>query len=68
MPRCVRHPSPVRAAPARGNAGGIEAQSARFSRRIAELADSPLALHTDAANRQHYEVPAAFFQACLGRR
>jgi hypothetical protein len=31
-------------------------QSARFSRRIAELADSPLALHTDAANRQHYEV------------
>ena len=48
--------------------GGIEAQSARFGRRIAELADSPLALHTDAANRQHYEVPAAFFQACLGRR
>jgi hypothetical protein len=42
-------------------------QSARFSRRIAELADSPLALHTDAANRQHYEVPA-FFQACLGKR
>ncbi len=39
-----------------------------FGRRIAELADSPLALHTDAANRQHYEVPAAFFQACLGRR
>jgi Cyclopropane fatty acid synthase and related methyltransferases len=48
--------------------GGIEGQSARFSRRIAELADSPLALHTDAANRQHYEVPAAFFQACLGKR
>ncbi|KAG1080024.1 hypothetical protein G6F40_016062 [Rhizopus arrhizus] len=48
--------------------GGIEGQSARFNRRIAELADSPLALHTDAANRQHYEVPAAFFQACLGRQ
>ncbi|QNG83474.1 class I SAM-dependent methyltransferase [Stenotrophomonas maltophilia] len=29
--------------------GGIEGQSARFSRRIVELADSPLALHTDAA-------------------
>lgn len=49
-------------------ADGIEAQSQRFSRRIAELAGSPLALHVDAANRQHYEVPAAFFQACLGHR
>lgn len=48
--------------------GGIEAQSARFSRRLTELADSPLALHTEAANRQHYEVPAAFFQSCLGKR
>lgn len=48
--------------------GGLEAQSARFSRRIAELSNSPLALHVDAANRQHYEVPAAFFQACLGHR
>ncbi|WP_294991285.1 class I SAM-dependent methyltransferase [uncultured Stenotrophomonas sp.] len=48
--------------------GGIEAQSARFRQRIAELAHSPLALHVDAANRQHYEVPAAFFQACLGKR
>ncbi len=49
-------------------AGGLQAQSARFEQRIAELADSPLALHVDAANRQHYEVPAAFFQACLGKR
>ncbi|MGE6332808.1 SAM-dependent methyltransferase [Stenotrophomonas sp. NPDC077659] len=48
--------------------GGLEAQSVRFQRRIAELAGSPLALHVDAANRQHYEVPAAFFQACLGKR
>jgi len=47
---------------------GMQAQSERFSRRIAELASSPLALHVDAANRQHYEVPAAFFQACLGHR
>ncbi|WMJ69317.1 class I SAM-dependent methyltransferase [Stenotrophomonas sp. 24(2023)] len=49
-------------------AGGQQAQAEQFARRIAELAGSPLALHTDAANRQHYEVPAAFFQACLGRR
>ncbi len=48
--------------------GGLAAQSVRFQRRIAELAGSPLALHVDAANRQHYEVPAAFFQACLGKR
>ncbi|AWH53591.1 SAM-dependent methyltransferase [Stenotrophomonas sp. ESTM1D_MKCIP4_1] len=48
--------------------GGQSAQSVRFQRRIAELAGSPLALHVDAANRQHYEVPAAFFQACLGKR
>jgi len=27
---------------------------------------SPVALETDAANRQHYEVPAAFFEAVLG--
>jgi len=48
--------------------GGLAAQSVRFQRRIADLAGSPLALHVDAANRQHYEVPAAFFQACLGKR
>jgi len=27
-----------------------------------------VALHVDAANRQHYEVPAAFFHRCLGKR
>lgn len=32
------------------------------------LRRSPLAVHTDAANAQHYEVPAAFFQAVLGSR
>lgn len=48
--------------------GGIEAQSARFRQRLAELTGSAVALHTDVANRQHYEVPAAFFQVCLGKR
>lgn len=48
--------------------GGLQAQSRREAARLAALATSPLALHVDAANRQHYEVPAAFFQACLGRR
>jgi cyclopropane-fatty-acyl-phospholipid synthase len=32
------------------------------------MAQRPIAEHTDAANEQHYEVPAAFFQACLGPR
>src|SRR5688572_16175991 len=27
-----------------------------------------IAEHTDAANRQHYEVPAAMFEKALGRR
>src|SRR5690242_8861007 len=33
---------------------------------LAILARSPIALHTEAANRQHYEVPAAFFERVLG--
>lgn len=33
-----------------------------------EMADQPIALHTDAANAQHYEVPAAFFDHVLGPR
>jgi cyclopropane-fatty-acyl-phospholipid synthase len=31
------------------------------------LEDSPVAVETDAANEQHYEVPAAFYQLALGR-
>jgi cyclopropane-fatty-acyl-phospholipid synthase len=32
------------------------------------LAQDPIAMHTDAANEQHYEVPAAFFERVLGTR
>jgi len=49
-------------------AGGQQAQSLRFAERIAGLSYSAVALHVDAANRQHYEVPAAFFHHCLGKR
>jgi len=49
-------------------AGGLEGQAARFERRIELLRDSPIAIHTDAANAQHYELPPAFFEACLGAR
>jgi cyclopropane-fatty-acyl-phospholipid synthase len=37
--------------------------TARFAR---EMDLRPIASHTDAANAQHYEVPAAFFEAVLG--
>ena len=43
---------------------GPEADAA-FAR---QMAQRPIAEHTDAANAQHYEVPAAFFEACLGPR
>lgn len=33
-----------------------------------EMAARPIAEHAQAANAQHYEVPAAFFEACLGPR
>ncbi|RYE75602.1 MAG: class I SAM-dependent methyltransferase [Hyphomicrobiales bacterium] len=33
-----------------------------------EMMDRPIALHADAANAQHYEVPAAFFEQVLGPR
>ena len=48
--------------------GGPEAQARRFQERIEMLRKSPVAIHTDAANEQHYELPPAFFQHCLGRR
>jgi cyclopropane-fatty-acyl-phospholipid synthase len=34
----------------------------------ADLARRPIAENTPAANRQHYEVPTAFYQLCLGPR
>ncbi|QDU69470.1 SAM-dependent methyltransferase [Engelhardtia mirabilis] len=35
---------------------------------VEQLKASPVAIHTDAANEQHYELPAAFFEAVLGPR
>jgi cyclopropane-fatty-acyl-phospholipid synthase len=47
-------------------AGGIEEQSRRFNMLLDTLDGGPVAVATDAANRQHYEVPAAFFALVLG--
>lgn len=35
---------------------------------VKTLAADPIAVHTEAANSQHYEVPAAFFEQTLGPR
>ena len=43
-------------------------QSQRAQSLIEELRGSPIAIETDAANEQHYEVPAAFYQLALGQR
>jgi cyclopropane-fatty-acyl-phospholipid synthase len=48
--------------------GGPAAQLARRLAFIDELKHSPIALETQAANQQHYEVPTRFYQLCLGAR
>lgn len=44
------------------------AAARRNARLIDDLRKSPVAIHTDAANRQHYELPPEFFRQCLGPR
>jgi cyclopropane-fatty-acyl-phospholipid synthase len=46
-------------------AGDAAAGEAAFA---AELARGPIALHTELANAQHYEVPPGFFRQVLGPR
>jgi cyclopropane-fatty-acyl-phospholipid synthase len=48
-------------------AGEPQAREERSQRLLRELADSRIALETEAANAQHYEVPSSFFQLVLGR-
>ena len=50
------------------DAGAEPARAAALDRLESELRASPVALQTLAANAQHYEVPAAFFQQVLGPR
>lgn len=61
-------------------AAGVEFLVGRTGRRLESVAESeevrffeamkayPIAVHTDEANEQHYEVPAAFFGEVLGAR
>jgi cyclopropane-fatty-acyl-phospholipid synthase len=48
--------------------GSSEANQAALIRYARQLAGSPIAIDTSAANDQHYEVPAAFYELVLGPR
>ena len=45
-----------------------EVRAEQFNTLLEELRASPIAIHPDAANVQHYEVPAEFFHRHLGPR
>jgi cyclopropane-fatty-acyl-phospholipid synthase len=62
----IRRMCALRLAEERG--GGLEGQAERYRDVVDQLRHSPVAMHTDAANAQHYELPAEFFKLCLGRR
>jgi cyclopropane-fatty-acyl-phospholipid synthase len=47
--------------------GDPEAQQAHLMQLVEQLRQSPIAIHTDAANAQHYEVPSEFYHLVLGR-
>lgn len=46
--------------------GGIDGQSARFAALLRSLRESAIAVSTDTANAQHYELPPRFFELVLG--
>ena len=48
--------------------GSPEANTAAKKAFVETLRSEPVAVHTDAANEQHYEVPAEFFRLSLGPR
>ncbi|SEV90248.1 cyclopropane-fatty-acyl-phospholipid synthase family protein [Luteibacter sp. 329MFSha] len=48
--------------------GDPQERKRRHAALMDALAQAPLAIHTEEANAQHYEVPTAFFQQCLGAR
>lgn len=48
--------------------GDNEALAQRTNALRERLSQGPIAVKTQDANRQHYEVPAGFYQRCLGHR
>lgn len=51
---------------ARLDEGGCEARQRRTEALIDAMAGGPIAVATEDANAQHYELPPAFFEAALG--
>ncbi len=47
---------------------GCEVEQEEQEAFLRDASRGPIAIATDAANRQHYEVPAAFYEAVLGPR
>ncbi len=47
--------------------GNAEAQQRHFMELLEELKASPIAVNTEDANAQHYEIPADFFQLVMGK-
>ncbi len=69
VPDAVVRPASAASSPARlreQEAGGSEAQARRFGALLEWLRTQPIAVATDAANAQHYEVPPPFFERVLG--
>lgn len=66
--RIVRHGirALIRRRLARERSGGVEVQWRNQQALLDELSGSPIAIETAAANAQHYEVPAEFFELVLG--
>lgn len=60
----IRHLLKVRLA--EQGAGGAIAAQERLSALVDELRQSPVAIEAEAANAQHYELPAEFFTLVLG--
>lgn len=50
------------------NRNDVAAQKAALMAHIEGLKSSPIAIRTQAANEQHYEVPTRFYQYVLGKR
>lgn len=48
------------------SAGTTEERHERFRAFVRGLRESPIAIETDKANEQHYELPARFFELALG--
>ncbi|MGH8032320.1 MAG: SAM-dependent methyltransferase [Luteimonas sp.] len=46
----------------------VEQADARSRALLETLCNSPIAIATEAANAQHYDLPSRFFELCLGKR